>query len=320
MKLKEDLMNSKKWLVVMHLALVSCLVSFSYAGQSSDSRPRFSIKLGGGGMYYRMGDINSHMESISSRLTSGTMQGLSKESVPLLSNWIGTWEVEGRIMIWKKLELGISISSPRHSSQDTNLPLVSIFDQQGAVIGAFSSTQNIDLRTTLRGSLYYSLPVFSHLDLSVNGGIGLYAGRMSEAFDYDILDVSGAAWYWTSWATDWKRALGYHVGIGAEYMLNRHFALAVDIRYQYARMSDFSATMNSDSNLWPPGFYYDSNGDLYAWGWGEDGPLGMSYGELIVWQGTPPITGGTMGSHARGKAFLDLSGFSFMIGIRISLF
>jgi hypothetical protein len=320
MKPEEDHMNLEKRLVAVHFVLVSCLVSFGYADQASDSRPRFSLKLGGGGMYCRMGDINSHMESISTRLTLGTSQGLSTKNIPLLSNWIGTWEVEGRIVIWKKLGLGISITNPRHSSQDTNLPLVSIFDSQGAIIGAFSSTQKVDLRTTLRGSLYYSHPVLAHLDLLVNGGIGLYEGRMSEAFDYDINDTSGAAWYRTSWATEWKRALGYHVGVGAEYMLNSHFALAADFKYQHVHMSDFSATMNSESNLWPSGFYYDSNGDLYAWGWGEDGPLGMGYGELIVWQGTPPTTGGTMGSYARGKAFLDLSGFSFMIGIKIGLF
>jgi hypothetical protein len=313
-------MNVRKWFVAMMLVSVCCLVSLSQADQSRDSRPRFSIKLSSGGMYHRLGDINNHMESLSNRLILGTNQSMSTESVPLLSNLTGVWEVEARMNIYKGLGLGISISSPRHMRQVANLPLVSIYEPQGAIIGTFSSTQNIELRMPLRGSLSYSLPVFSHLDLVVDGGIGLYAGRMSEAFDYDIVDILGAAWYRTSWATGWKKALGYHGGFGAEYILNSHLALAASLRYQHVHINDFSATMNSESNLWPNGFYYDSAGKLYAWGWGEDGPLGLSYGELIVWQGTPPTTGGTMGSYARGKAFLDLTGFSFTIGVRIGLF
>jgi hypothetical protein len=150
--------------------------------------------------------------------------------------------------------------------------------------------------------------------------VGYYSGKIKGSLDYDISDSEGAAWYRSSWESDWRSALGFHGSIGVEYMLSRRLALLLEAQFRSVKLGDLNATMDSDSNLWPSYFYYDSSGTLYRWSWGEEGPMGLGYEELIVWQGTPPHSPQTFGGHAMGKAILDLTGYSMKIGIRIGLF
>ncbi len=216
--------------------------------------------------------------------------------------------------------MGIAASNAVHLSNETRITLFSYFtDPVGSEAGSFSAYPEIQMRLPIKLSVYYLLPLRSRIDLFISGGVGAYSGRMAESMDYELTDDIGAVYYRSQWETQWKSAIGAHVGLGIEYHLSARLALVVDAQYRLAKIGNFTAAMNAESNLWWHPRNYDPEGRLYRWGWGEDGPMGLGYEELIVWSGTPPVYNPRDGS-AFGKVTLDLSGLSLRLGFRLGLF
>jgi hypothetical protein len=148
-------------------------------------------------------------------------------------------------------------------------------------------------------------------------GTGYYSGRMQEALDCEYSDK----WHRSTWQTEWSSALGFHGGLGIEYMFSKRLSFVLDAQLRRVILTNFAATMDLDSNMVPSGFYFDESGTLYLAHWDEDGPFGPGTQEFYVWSTEPkgPV-GGMFGAASRGKARLDLSGFSILIGLKISVY
>jgi hypothetical protein len=175
------------------------------------------------------------------------------------------------------------------------------------------------MRPPIRLSAYYSVPLKSNLSLIIGAGVGTYSGRMSESIDYELADSSGTVWYRSNWSAARKSTIGIHGTLGAEYGISSRVALIANLSYRHAKIAGFSAEMSAESNLWTWDRNYDPQGVLWAWSWGEDGPMGIGYQELIVWSGTPPNHGPRGGGPIR-PGVLDLSGFSMSLGLKIAVF
>ncbi len=292
-----------------------------FAQESKGFKPGVSIKLTGGGSGLAVGDINSSLGSIDRRLSSMEWRAYSTEKVMQLNNRIGSWDAELKFDFTERLGLGIAVSNAVHLSNASRIPLFSSLADAGSpTIGSFTSAPDVRVRMPIRLSIYYSLPVISRLTILLSTGVGYYSGIMKESLDYEISDFLGTAWYRSEWQTQWKASLGFHGGLGAEYHLSKRLAFVVEAQYRFVKIGNFKATMSADSNLWQQLRNYDPEGTLYLWSWGEDGPIGISYRELIVWSGIPPDYGASFGGSVRGKAKLDLSGISLRLGIRLGLF
>ncbi|MGA2531769.1 MAG: hypothetical protein ABSG19_01905 [Candidatus Aminicenantales bacterium] len=316
-------MQTERAVCLASLFLFILFAAVGFAEESKGFKPGISLKLTGGGSYLAVGDINRSLGSIDRILSSRDFRAYSTDNVMKLNNWMSIWEAEVRFDISRRFSLGIAISNAVHLSNESSIPLFSSFSDPGSpAIGSFSSTPDIRVRIPMRFSIYYSLPVISRLNILFSTGVGYYSGKMAESWDYEFSDAFGTGWHKNHWETAWESTLGFQSGLGGEYLLSKSFALVLEAQYRYAKIRNFEATMNIDSSLLPPAFYYDRQGTLYIWGWGEDGPIGIGYGEPIVWTGSPPNYGGTSIAYGRshGKAALDLSGFSFKLGIKIKLF
>jgi opacity protein-like surface antigen len=300
--------------------IFNSFVAMGFAEESTGSRPKISFVLKGGGNYVAVGDINDSLRSIDHLFLSKAYRGYSTDRIAQLNNWTGVCEAELRFEITRRFSLGISVSNAFHARKTSAIPLFSNYVVPiGAEAGSFSSDSDTRARMPIRLSAYYSMPLKSRLSLLIGAGAGYYSGKMAGSIDYEITDDVGTAWYRSRWETGWKSAFGFHGGLGAEYKLSKRIGVILEAQYVSAKIGNFDATMTADSNQWEHLRNYDPNGLLYRWGWGEDGPIGNAYLELIVWSGTPPEYGIMFGGGAAGTARLDLSGFSarFGIGIRI---
>jgi len=311
-------MCAKKLFYLSFSVFFTIFLASGFAEESNGFKPRISLKLTGGGSYFAIGDINDSLLSIDRVLASGAYRAYSTDNIIKLNNWISTREAEVRFDITARFSLGIAVSNAFHLNKESTVPL---FSYPGSPsIGSFSSTPDVQMRVPIKFSVYYSLPLRLRLSILISVGVGYYSGKMAESLDYEISDEMGPAWYISEWETEWKSSFGFHGGLGAEYHLSKRLSLVIEAQYRIAKIRNFEATMSADSNLWDHIRNYDPEGILYLWGWGEDGPMGLGYRELIVWSGTPPSYKVMFGGAALRKAILDLSGMSLRLGISVKLF
>ena len=255
-------------------------------------------------------------------LLNGNAGAYATSEVKKLDNWNEAWEAELRFNITRNIGLGIAVSNPLHLSNESEISLYSRYsDPPGMLAGSFLSRPDIRQRIPIELRVHYSLPLFSRMEVLFGLGCGIYSGKMKEALEYGINGISETWWHRSNWETSWKSAIGFHGGLGAEYSLSRQLALVIEVQYRHAKIRNLQATINIDSNRLPFSFYYDEQGTLYVWAWGEAGPLGVSSREFFAWAGNPPEYSGTLlFGESIGKAILDLSGLSLKLGIRINLF
>lgn len=307
-------------LAMLPISLLVLLAAVSFADQSGGRESRISLILTGGPSYYKYGDIKTSLRDMDGVLISGDFRGYSKEHLSGLNGWRIGWEAEARFRIIRNFSLGLSVSSPIHLDPESRVLLYSYFtDPRGSEAGSFMCIPDVRMRPPIKLSVYYSLPLKSNLSLVVGGGVGTYSGRMSESIDYELVDNYLTGWYRSNWSSAWKSTLGIHGTMGAEYGISSRVALIANLSYRHARITGFSAEMSAESNLWTWPRNFDPQGELWAWSWGEDGPMGNGYQELIVWSGTPPDHGPRDGTPIR-PAVLDLNGFSISFGLKIAVF
>jgi hypothetical protein len=304
-------------LVTLGLSLMAVV---GFADQAQNRQSRISLVLAGGLGYCRYGDIGTSLRDIDAILISGDFRGYSKGRLSGLDSWTINGEAEARLRVIGNFSLGLAVSSPLHLSPESRVLLYSYFtDPRGSEAGSFMCIPDVRMRPPVKLGAYYSLPLKSNLSLVIGAGVGTYSGRISESIDYELADSNGSVWYRGNWSAAWKSTIGIHGILGAEYGMSRRVALIANLTYRHVKIAGFSAEMSAESNLWTWPRNFDPQGELWAWSWGEDGPMGIGYQELIVWSGNPPNHRPLGGGPVR-PAVLDLSGLSMSFGLKIAVF
>jgi hypothetical protein len=316
MRLRKAVFSSAASLLLLIYVVVLSLSSFGLADDSTKLGHNLSLRLSGGLGFVTVGDMNTSFREWALTLPSRTTTDTELRAM-MIDRWSMTWEAELRFDLSKKIALGIALSNPLSQTKITSFPLYDPASDDPTPVGAFASDATVDVRSPIRISAYYTLPLSPKTNLLFGMGIGYYSGRMQEALDLEYF----ADWHRSAWQTEWVSALGFHGGVSFEYLLSKRFSMILDAQLRRAVLTNFPATMDLDTNMVPTGFYFDQSGTLYLARWDEYWPMGVGTQEFYVWM-TEPIgpVGGMFGARSQGKAVLDLSGLSFTFGIRISLF
>ena len=308
----------KAWASVPVKAAITVLVlgALVYADESSKRGRRFSLIWSGGVEFITVGDMNTSFESWAHTLPSRTTADTKLRAMKI-DEWSITWEAELRFDLSRKIALGLALSNPFSKTKISSFPLYDPASDDPDPVGTIASDAFIDVRSPIRISTYYTLPLSPKTNLLFGMGVGYYSGRMQEALDLEYF----AGWHRSAWQTERVSALGYHGEVSFEYFLSKRLSMILNAQLRRAVLTDFPATMDLDTNMVPTGFYFDQSGTLYLARWDEDGPMGVGTQAFYVWT-TEPVgpVGGMFGARSHGPARLDLSGFSLRVGLKVSLF
>lgn len=167
----------------------------------------------------------------------------------------------------------------------------------------------------LKFGIYYTLPLRSRINLFLKSGLGYYSSKASlykvhwsSAYGPELIIYTKEEKYDLS-----ANCLGYHGGIGLEYIIANNLVIVLEVQGRYARINLKGTRISSVWEL--P--WVEEEGNLYI---GERNLFDEGYGEhcpdLIISKSRP--SGDEF--HNIREAVLDLSGFSLRAGIRIKLF
>jgi len=120
--------------------------------------------------------------------------------------------------------------------------------------------------------------------------------------------------------------IGFHGGIGFEYKYTERVSLFAEGLWRLAKIRTLKGSITTHADAYDENGYltgtYDTDiyqGILYHYS-GEDLIVGgVRHEKLLVNDFPPPWIGTDLPADVR-KAFLDLSGFTFRIGLKIGLF
>jgi len=286
------------------------LAGFCLSDDRKSPAPKFSLKLTGGTRYAAGGDLNEYLDSFNQRPDICGKVGK-------LANWSNDWEVELRIRLSSRIELGLATSGFFNKKNPS-----SIF-QYGGDIGdpeIIKSDSRIEFVPEIKAAmplglnLYYSLCPASRINLFVDLGLGWYAGKMTKKYIDTTFQSDGGTYFGTLyWSVDNDFSLGFQGGLGLEYGVTDELALVVELQGRFARISSLKGKMRVMSN----NSLSEGTGTLYyyQWAWFGTGPW---YRELLVNENPPE--GAFFSVKDVREARLDLSGFALRIGLRVRLF
>jgi hypothetical protein len=159
---------------------------------------------------------------------------------------------------------------------------------------------------SIKSNAYYFYPFSSKLNFSLNGGIGYYFGKInySMKMDESIFEIS---YFSQSDGTVKSNGIGFHGGIGFEYLALEQVAVFIEARGRYVNLTNWEGdetysdseapTEKRSGTLW----YYES----------YDQDLGKNYSNLRLSEEQP-----TNLDNVR-KFEANFSGISLRAGIRI---
>jgi hypothetical protein len=303
---------------------VCVLFAYSVSAVAADKHFGLIIREGFGSI--KVGDVNTTLSSINSAYDSIREQHPERAVGEILPvpNGFKDWEAELRWNPWRGLSVGFAVSGPMRFYQKSFLTYT-------IIAGASAQSENdtwtsqIHISAPVKLNLYYSIPVFRNVTFAVNGGIGYYRAHITlkdqlqfrfetndSSLSYDSIDVSG-------------KQLGYHCGLALEYKFNGRFSAIIEGQYRFAKIRTFTGSISGYAEFYDPygnltgtdggsieGVFYHYIGDDYRIPYSR-------HEKLIVSNFPPPWYGADFPSDIR-KAFLDLSGFTFKLGLKIGLF
>lgn len=296
---------------IVLLVLVSflSLAGLGYSEGQKSPYPRLSLKLTGGTRYTAIGDMNMHLQSMNNYyLHEQSWAGVSGK-IEKLNNWSGDWQVELRIENSSKMSFGLAASFFQRRNQSA---IYAADVHEYRIDRQFIFKPEIKVIMPLGLNLYYSLYSRSRLNIFVNGGIGWYLAKMKE-------DKTGKAIYPLGdiyfdrrfWEVKNNKSFGFQGGVGMEYSFIRNLALVAELQGRFLRIGHLTGNVKYETN-YGTGMTITEGGHLHFFGspdyYDLDIPLPFHF------QDTDKI------HYIERDAILDLSGFSFRIGIRIKLF
>jgi hypothetical protein len=290
------------------------------AAEKIPVKQSFSLVLREGFGSLGVGDMNTMLSSTTAvydRAKEGSQEYMFG-TFPEVSGRFKEWGVEIRWRAWKGLSIGVALSGAVHLQGNGNISYAYTWTQSSSI------ESEVRRKTPINLNLYYSFPVFSRVNLILNGGVGLYHARMSQThnwqrryLDYSEYgadtDVVGNYHYDVSGHTT-----GFHCGAALEYKFDDRFSMLAEGLWTFAKIRSLygGSEYASETSLVYGGDITSSNSSS------EDGFLyhyienAFGWEQLTFFSDPDSVTGI---SELR-KATLDLGGFTLKIGLKIGLF
>lgn len=305
------------------------LLAWLFCGSFSAAQTRLSLVFNEGFGSIKLGDINTTLVSLNSiydGLRNAESETIVGEYLPLPTRY-RDWQTEIRWTFLPRLSFGIFVAGPSRLSQ-RNALIHTIFNYANPGSLQTMNTvlaSDIHISPPIGFNLYYTLPTTSRTNFIVSGGISYHGARFEQTRSWvfhtpsdtsiigrEDIDVSG-------------HGIGGHGGIAFEYIFNKRISLlmAGDLRLAKIRSFDGLESIHQD--------VFDGYGGILAYYSIDVAWEGVLYhyigdsdyinarNEKITVSPSPPEAGIDNPFGVR-KAFLDLGGFTFRIGVKIGLF
>lgn len=302
-------------------AVISVLFLLCGTALAEDGLPKaraFSLVVRGGFGLIAVGDLNATLSTFNSMFDY--IRGIIPESVSGKIRNVPPSSLDGEIELQRaigRFSVGIAVSAPARHHRKSNLVYV-IDDYAGIQINDYTFDADVRTSAPVKLNLYYYPRLSPAHSLLINGGFGYYHARLTYDKLMLVQTTTGGTFDEGRLMNGSGNSLGFHLGVGLEYRLNHRFSLLFDSHWRLCRIGnlqgDVLATAYADGvelyRISDEGYLYHENV--------MDFTTGLNYERLIV-SDTPPEGGIGFPTDIR-KAFIDLSGVTFRIGLRIKLF
>ncbi len=286
-------------------------------GKIDAAEKKFSLIIRGGAGSIGIGDMNASIASFNGyydwlreaypeRNVGGLME------VP---RRFKDWEAEVQWAAWKGLGLGIGFSGPvQFCESSSNSYVYSNLNESLYVKAQIRATAPVKL------NLHYTFHINSKVNFILNSGVGLYNARMKENDNWlartmnDTVTVGNYEYNVTGHTT------GYHCGFALECKINERFSIMGEGQWRFAKIKSLRGTGTGINSTYENEFDQVSSestneeGYLYRFYYNNGY---YTFEELEVLTDPSSIGGEVSGLR---RAFLDLGGFTFRIGLKIGLF
>lgn len=232
------------------------------------------------------------------------------------------WEVEFQWAAWWGLSIGLALSGPTAFYDKSSLTYSIAQGLRQTDDDSFES--EIRISAPVKLSLYRSFLIMPRVNILINGGIGYYQASMAQTWTSNIhLPSDGQSLSSLYWDVKGSR-IGLHFGFAVEYEFSDRFSIMAESLWRFANISSLEGRLEltrrhfDEYGALAGSSDFTDVGPLYHY-YGEDLLFGNEIEKLVVSSLEVPWTGLDYPRDIR-KAYLDLSGFTLKIGLKIRLF
>ena len=228
----------KKTFLIAVFSLTLTLVLWAGAQSRPDSRGSLSLRFYGGLNYLSADEFNQGLAGwLDIWGYAAALQGLPGKTNFLGAHWGAQAGVDLLIPLDSRLALGLGAGTLSASARSlTDFPSNDVVP----------SSHEIKVRpwaVPLRAGLHYLVPVSNGLDIRFQAGAAYYLARAEAEYSREWSDYREKDRYSLK-----SRGWGYQGGIGLELRLIRWAAIFLEGQYRYAKISDFSGSVETTSS------------------------------------------------------------------------
>lgn len=308
----------KRLFLRLFIALMILLCGTALAEDELPKARAFNLVLRGGLEWIAIGDLNTTLGSFNAMYDfvresdPDCCRGKIRKVPPICLNG----EVE-LLFSLSRFSLGIAMSAPIRQHRMSQLTYI-IDDYAGVQTNDYAFDPEVHLSASTKLSLYYSPRLSPALGLLISGGLGFYNARLRYDQQMQVLTVAGDILDRGTLINCSGNSLGYHLGVGLEHRLTHRLSFLIDSQWRLCRIRSLQGDMLVTAYADGIELYRISEeGYLYHL-IEEDFDTGLRRERLGVAAALPE---GGIGFPANIRwAFLDLSGVTFRVGLRVSLF
>jgi hypothetical protein len=287
------------------------LTDFGISADDTKFKPGFHLKLTGGGFQAAVGDMNTHLGSIND-FYRNNYQVEGSGGIKTLGHLANEWQLEAVWDISPKMRWGLATSQFTYFRNESIYRYADI--QTYRIDREIMLRPEIEVAVPVRLSLYYSVYSAGRLSIHLHSGIGLYYAGMKERMSERHIYPSGNVFYDDRfWSAQKKTMIGWHGGVSAECSLGRNLALVAEVQGRYLKLNDLTGFVKYTNN-YGYGLDFSESGTLHFFS-SPEGYYDICIPMPVFW-----AYQGENRQYVDRKAVLDLSGFSFRLGIRIRVF
>jgi hypothetical protein len=315
----------RKYLCGLVSIMCICCLTANASGDSP-AKHTFSLVIREGFGSIAVGDLNTTLNSLNYNPVYEYLREYYPEQcvgeIREVPNGFKDWEVEFQWAAWWGFSVGIAIAGPTRFHDKSSLTYSIAEGARQTTDDTFES--DIRVSAPIRINLYRSFPIVPNIKVVINGGFGNYQTRMTHTRITNMhLPPAGQSLLTLHWEVS-GRQVGTHCGFALEYKFNDRFSMIAESQWRFAKVNSLEGIINSTLETFDEygnlGYSFEASdeGPLYHY-YGEDDLLGVVIEKLLVTSLEPPWNGIDSPYDIR-KAFLDLSGYTFKIGLRIKMF
>jgi hypothetical protein len=291
-------------------------------------KPSFSLVIRQGFGSIGVGDLNdalnmqeAYYQSLLPSYSEPVVGGAAVTgAVRALGRGYSGAEAELRMSLGR-FSLGLALTAPARMNDRSDLTYTGPGTEIATILKEIWSPE-IRTDRPVQLTLYYSQPIIWRIKVVASGGIGYYRAKMKlrEVWEYDYPRIS----YFGDYDLNVHgHGFGPHLGLGLECEIAKGVSLILDGQWRAAKIRTLTGTSTKTSNEYSidgaislSGTSYEGDLIYYYYSANEVGDYDRQV--LCLEPEYPDLTTGQISS--AHKAGLDLSGFSFKVGIKINLF